>query len=327
MSVYTIVLQQDVALFLQNYNFGALLNCSGIEDGIENSNYRLETSKGHYILTLYESLAEDEVVSVIAMMRHLHDRGFPAPLAISGNNGEVLGKIKDKPAALFYCLPGASISSPTVQHCRSVGKQLAVLHQLGPELNYSRHNNRNLAGCRQLYRHIQTGFSSQQQQLIETELAYQSACQQAGLPKGVVHADLFRDNVLFYRGKLTAVLDFYTACQDVFILDLAIACNDWCVEQGEWQSERMQALLAGYQSVRPLTRQEKGLWPVYCRFAALRFWLSRRYHQLNPREGEITQNKDPDAFRRLLEYHIAKTQPLDSFNLVKNPKNHDRITR
>jgi homoserine kinase type II len=329
MSVYTPISKQDVTAFLQYFETGDLLSFSGIEEGIENSNYRLATTTGQYVLTVYETLDQADIVTVIQLMRQLNGHGYPAPSVIAGHGNQYLYRIKGKPAALFDCLPGTSVTTATQNQCYTVGRQLATLHQLSPQLNYSRHNNRNLEACRLLFQKIQSGFSPLQQQLIQTELAYQSACQQNSLPAGVIHADLFRDNVLFEQGKLTAILDFYTACQDVFILDLAIAANDWCVRQRLWQSDLMQAMIAGYQSVRILTRQEKNLWPVYCRFAALRFWLSRRYHQLHPRDGEITQTKDPDVFRRLLEYHIEHREylNLNSFNLVDKLENHDRITR
>ncbi len=317
-----------MATLLQYYDVGESLSFSGIEAGMENSNYRLETSRGQYVLTLYETLAVADIARIIQLMRQLNDEGYPAPSAIVGHDNRFLHFVNGKPAALFHCLPGASVTTPTANQCYVVGQHVATLHRLSPKLKYSRNNDRNLSGCRQLFHKIQAGFSPEQIQLIQAELAYQASCQQTSLPAGIIHADLFRDNVLFRQDQLTAVLDFYTACQDVFVLDLAIACNDWCVVAGSWQPELMRALVEGYQSVRPLTRQEKVLWPVYCRFAALRFWLSRRYHQLNPRTGEITQSKDPDAFRRLLEYHIAHTTDLklNPFNPVNNLEDHDRIT-
>ncbi len=314
---------------LQNYEAGELLSFSGIEAGMENSNYRLETTKGQYILTLYETLAEVDITAIIQLMRRLNDEGYPAPSAIAAKDNRILHRLRRKPAALFHCLPGASVTMPTASQCYIVGRHLALLHQISPRLDYRRNNDRDLQGCRRLFQKIQSALTQEQAQLIQAELVFQTACQQPRLPAGVVHADLFRDNVLFQQNKLTAVLDFYTACQDVFILDLAIAANDWCVAQGQWRSDLMRAMIAGYQSRRTLTRQEKALWPVYCRFAALRFWLSRRFHQLNPRDGEMTQNKDPGAFRRLLEYHINHTENLNLnlFNPVNNLENHDRITR
>ena len=314
--------------FLQNFQVGDLLSCSGIEEGIENSNYRLETTLGRYILTLYETLSDVDIAMVIGLLRQLEDEGFPAPRVIAGHNGQYLYPLKGRKAALFVYLPGTSVTTATPEQCHAVGRQLAALHRISPKLNYAQTNKRNLQGCLQLYQAIQSDIPVAERQLIQRELAWQVVCQQASLPSGVIHADLFRDNVLFQQQELTAVLDFYTACQDVFILDLAIACNDWCVVNGLWRPDLMQSLLAGYQGIRPLTRQEKTLWPVYCRFAALRFWLSRRYHQLKPREGEITQYKDPDAFRRLLEYHIAYKKPLNlnSLTLVNNLECHDRIT-
>ncbi len=314
MSVYTEVSRQQLNALLTRYDIGSLISFRGIEEGIENSNYRLLTTQGQYILTLYESLPETEILPILTLLHQLNQHGFPAPACVVDKTGQTLHWIQGKCAAIFQCLPGTSIEIPTTTHCFAVGEYLARLHRLSPQLTYLRDNPRNLNACHHLFQQLASRLPDDDRALLASELNFQRHRQCASLPAGVIHADLFRDNVLFVGDVISGLLDFYSACQGVFILDLAISCNDWCVINGIWQPDLCQAMLDGYQSIRRLMPDEQALWPVYCRFAALRFCLSRHYHQQFPRDGALTQQKDPDVFRRLLAYHIAQTQPLDFFN-------------
>ncbi|WP_198244077.1 homoserine kinase [methane-oxidizing endosymbiont of Gigantopelta aegis] len=314
MSVYTEVSLQSLNALLTRYDIGSLISWHGIEAGIENSNYRLLTSRGQYILTLYESLPEPEVLPVLTLLHQLNLHGFPAPECIVDKTGQTLHWLQGKRAAIFQCIPGASVENPTASHCFAIGEYLARLHQLSPQLSFVRHNSRDLSACQSLFQQLAPVLPPNDRALLESELSFQRHRQCSSLPAGVIHADLFRDNVLFVGDVISGLLDFYSACQGVFILDLAISCNDWCVINGIWQPDLCRAILDGYQTIRRLTPDEQALWPLYCRFAALRFCLSRHYHQQFPREGALTQQKDPDVFRRLLAYHIAQTQSLNFFN-------------
>ncbi len=310
MSVYTQVASQDVETLLVHYDIGRLQHLSGIENGIENSNYTLDTSTGRFILTLYESLCTEEAANVIQLMQQLQQHDYPAPIVQQDKQGCFLKTLQQKPAAIFLRHPGSSTISPTPEQCKQLGRKLAQLHCLSPKISFNKPNTQNLAGCLNIFEQIKpllpAGVSSE----IQAEFAYQQQRQDKTLPSGLIHADLFRDNVLFDNGNISAVLDFYTACNDCFILDLAIACNDWCYCEA-WQNENASALLQGYQSVRYLSADEKSLFPVYLRFAALRFWLSRLHHQLFPLAGQLTLHKDPEIFHQLLRVHQSRKIIID----------------
>ncbi len=302
MSVYTQITSQDVEALLADYNIGQLQHFSGIENGIENSNYTLDTTSGRFILTLYESLCANEAAKVIQLMQQLQQHDYPAPIVQQDKQGRFVKTIQQKPAALFLRYPGLSTESPTPEQCEQLGSKLARLHCLAPKISFNKQNPKNLAGCQSLFTQIKPYLARHISAEILAEFDYQQQQQDKSLPSGLIHADLFRDNVLFDQGNISAILDFYTACNDCFILDLAIACNDWCYCKA-WQNRNASALLEGYQSVRCLSADEKSRFAVYLRFAALRFWLSRLHHQLFPVAGQITLHKDPEVFHQLLRAH------------------------
>ena len=304
MSVYTSISQSQLKLFLKNYSLGELIDFSGIQAGIENTNYLVTTEKGNFILTIYESLITSEVPKFLLLLDRLANTKFLVPKPQANISGDQLSTLKDKPAAIFNCLPGHSINNPTIDQCCEIGEFLAQLHQ-HRQTNIDNTNPNNLTGCQTVFNEIQPSLSKQDITLIRSELYYQSSYILPDLPKGVIHADLFKDNVLFDQGKISGILDFYNACNEVFIFDIAVTVNDWCMENTSINSQKFNALISGYQKVRSLTENETRHLPIFLRLTALRFWLSRIEHQLNAKKGELTLIKDPLIFRRILEFHRA----------------------
>ena len=308
MSVYTTVSQQQLKEFLALYRLGNLISFQGIKDGIENTNYTVNTTQGNFILTIFESLSTQELPCYLLLMDYLAENDFPAPQPHKCENGRYLNFLIAKPAALFNCLSGHSVENPSYSQCEEIGVYLARLHLCSEEYDFRKQNSKNLAGCQAVFDRIRNTLSKGDIKLLNSELNFQATYSLPVLPQGLIHADLFRDNVLFNNGSISGILDFYNACNDCFLFDIAITCNDWCLDNEIINPQKIKALLSGYTKIRALSENEKKHFPVFLRRAALRFWLSRLEHLLNPKEGELTLAKDPLVFRRLLEYHRANTE-------------------
>jgi len=303
-SVYTRVDRTQLEHFLQDYPLGQLLSYTGIEDGIENSNYLLTTTQGDFVLTLFEWFSERQLGYFLRLLQHLQRADFPCPEPQADNNSKIINTLAAKPAAIFKRIAGSSVSIPTVSNCQQVGTHLAQLHGSGQNFPVHRANSMDLRWCYQMAEKIKPRLKPADYSKIRAELEFQTAYSQAKLPQGLIHGDLFKDNVLFDNGKLSGVLDFYNACHDPLLLDLAITANDWSHEQGgQINREKLDSLIESYQQTRALTGIELQLLPVMLRASALRFWLSRLEHQLFPRAGELTQEKDPALYRYILEQH------------------------
>ncbi len=311
MSVYTRISPSQLKVFLENYALGELINFSGIQAGIENTNYRVNTGKGQFILTVYESLTATEVPPFLALLKQLASHHFSVPNPQKNKLGQSLNTLEGKPAALFNCLPGHSINQPTPGQCEETGRFLAQLH-LQPDNRINHTNPNNLKGCQLLFESIKSSLNKKDSDLIYAELQNQSSLPIADLPGGVIHADLFKDNVLFNQGHISGVLDFYNACHEVFIFDIAVTANDWCMEDESINPQKFRALLSGYQTLRVLTEAETTYLPQYLRLTALRFWLSRLAHQQQTKKAELTLIKDPLVFRRILEFHRSRTNSNDT---------------
>ena len=278
----------------------------GIATGIENTNYFVDTETGKYVLTLFERLTFEQLPFYLHFMKHLAERGMPVPDPVANVNGEILHSLKDRPAVVVNRLPGESETAPTAAHCRSVGEILARMHVAGSD--YPRHqaNPRGLEWWNEVVPVVGRCVSDGQRSLLASELAFQNQIAVSStfeqLPKGPVHADLFRDNVLFDGGQLTGVFDFYFAGCDAFLFDIAVCLNDWCVDgrTGRQDDERAAAFLGGYESVRPLTPAERTLLPAMQRAGAFRFWLSRLWDLYLPREAALLNAHDPSHFERIL---------------------------
>ncbi|MDD2834033.1 MAG: homoserine kinase [Methylotenera sp.] len=309
MSVFTSVSVQQLQDWLQGYAIGELLELKGISSGITNTNYFVTTTQNRYVLTLFEHNSMDELPYYINLMSHLATHGVPCPQPIQNQSGISLHMLNGKPAVLMSCLSGRDVTAPNVAQCAEVGKHLAKMHLAGKSFAQSAHRNpRDAVWRQQTAEKVLPLLAMEDRQLLLESLAFQAGLNLAALPKGVIHADLFRDNVLFDDDKIGGLIDFYYACEDVLAYDLAIAVNDWCVNaDGSLDAARLDAMLQAYQQIRPFIEAEHAAWHALLRIAALRFWLSRLYDQLFPQDGELTHAKDPDHFKNILKLRAALT--------------------
>lgn len=301
MSVYTTVEPSQLAVWLQNYPLGALRELRGIASGISNTNYFVTTDTGRYVLTLFEHNEAHELHYYLDLMAHLQADGVACPKPIASKEGNLLGELCGKPAALVSCLTGGSLEDPNPAQCAEVGLNLAKLHVSGRSFGETQGNPRGMAWWQQTIPMVLPVLSADDARLLNEEFLLQVDFNRSSLPQGIIHADLFRDNVLFDGNQMSGMIDFYFACQDAMAYDVAIAVNDWCVyADGSFDEARLSALLAAYASCRAFTAEEKTAWPTLLRAAALRFWVSRLYDFHFPLPGELTSPKDPEHFRRIL---------------------------
>jgi homoserine kinase type II len=309
-SVYTAVSEAELSDWLTRYSVGRLTACEPIKSGIENTNYFVTTTQGRYVLTLFERLPAHELPFYLDLMAHLARHGIPCPAPIADLSDKYLGSLNGKPAALVTRLPGRSIEHPEAAHCEELGALLARMHLAGRSYSAYLENPRGPKWWRFAAREVMGFLNEPLQELLERELAFQAEHRFPDLPRGPVHADLFRDNALFERGRLSAVYDFYFAGVDCLLYDLAVCANDWCLaKDSSLEAGRVRALLSAYHLLRPLTEPERDAWPAMLRAAALRFWLSRLYDFHLPRPGMLVHAHDPEHFRRVLESRVAATAP------------------
>jgi homoserine kinase type II len=309
LSVYTPVTQAELAAWLANYSVGRLEACEPIEAGIENTNYFVTTTQGRYVLTLFERLPAQELPFYLGLMAHLARHGIPAPAPIADLGDQYLGRLNGKPAALVTRLPGRSLERPGAAECAELGALLARMHLAGRSYSAYLENPRGAKWWRLAANEMRAFLDDQQRSLLDAELAFHAGQRFPDLPRGPVHADLFRDNALFEEGRICGVIDFYFAGIDCLLYDVAVCTNDWCLVDPErdpsLDRERMEALLGAYEAVRPLTPLERAAWPAMLRAAALRFWLSRLHDFHLPRPGMLVHAHDPEHFRRILECRRA----------------------
>lgn len=305
MSVYTLINRTELDLFLADYPLGELIAYAGIAEGVENSNYALTTRNGEFILTLFEQFTAPQIGYFLQLLTDLRHANFLCPLPELDKQKQSLKSLAGKPAVIFQRLPGRSVMEPSVQQCRELGEQLAKLHLYGQNYPYFQQTDTLLDWCYRSYEKLQPHLSNTINRLIATELDFQSRSPHKDLPQGLIHGDLFRDNVLFSGENLTGLLDFYNASRDALLLDVAITANDWCVVAGQMQPEKLNALLSSYQQLRPFTHTEQQLWRVMLRLGALRFWLARLELQVFTRTSDVTVPKDPLVYQSLLQQHQA----------------------
>lgn len=311
MSVYTAVSEQELQAFLADYPVGELRGFEGISAGVENTNYFVDTSDGRWVLTLFERAAEEDLPWFLGLMDHLAHRGVPSASPLEDHRGRLLTRLNGKPAALVHRLDGVHVMQPTPAHCREVGQVLAEMHQAGQSFQYERVDCRGQAWRETTTERVMPKLSPDDAALLEDEMAYQTAHHNRSVPRGVIHSDLFRDNVLFHEGRLSGLIDFYFACNGELLYDLAITVNDWCLMRADSESrDRYDALVTGYAEVRRFTAEEQSAWPTMLRAGALRFWLSRLYDLHFPRDGEMIQTKNPGEFRDLLLQHREQPPEL-----------------
>lgn len=311
MAVYTRVEPDELTAFLGDYALGEPLGLEGIAEGIENSNYWLTTRDGEYVLTVFERVEAEDVGYFLDLMAHLAAHAIPCAAPVSNRRGQRFGRLHGRPAAICPRLPGEPVEAPGTGHCAAIGSALGRWHRVGGEFDHRRDNPRALRWWRELGQRVRPHLDAERAALLDEELRFQSLFKLNDLPRGPIHADLFRDNALFQGERLTGLLDCYDACDDALLYDLAIAVNDWCADaQGGLDRQRLTALVGAYHRERPITAIERGAWPTLLRAAALRFWVSRLHDRQFPRPGSLTQAKDPAWFQRILERRIARREPL-----------------
>ncbi len=313
MSVFTTLEFDEVDAWLKGYAIGHLTKLEGIASGIENTNYFVTTNHGEYVLTVFEKLTAAELPWYLELMAHLAGRGIPCPNPVARLDDGFLGELKGKPACLATRLRGRSIGVPDVFACAEVGELLADLHLAGQSYSKPMANPRGVAWFSSTAERVRPVLSADNAAMLDEELAFAVGLRADVLPRGVVHVDLFRDNVLFDDSQLSGVIDFYFACQDSWLYDLAITINDWCVAvDGKLDAERAAALVTAYHKVRPLTEAERAAWNGMLRAGALRFWLSRLFDLHFPRPGELVHAKDPTHFERIIRHHRSHPELLQS---------------
>ena len=312
MSVYTIIKQDELEVFLKNYSLGALISHEGINAGIENTNYFVTTENGEFVLTIFEHIGFSTLPYYLNLMAHLSDHGMPTAHPIADLEGDYVCTLKDKPAAIVRRLEGHNVLEPNVIHCACVGHALAQMHIVGKSFNAELSNPRSINWSEQTANRVENKLTNDERQILQNEIGYRKQNLPDDLPKGVIHADLFRDNVMFKEHTLTGIIDFYYACNDCLLYDLAITVNDWCsLENGELNEELYNALINSYRTEREFQPQESEAWEYMLRAAALRFWLSRLQDKYFPKDGEITHIKNPDVFKNILLSRISNTPGLN----------------
>ena len=318
MAVFTEVSEKDARDLLHRLSLGSLTELRGIQGGIENTNYFLTTDQGEWVLTLFERLSFEQLPFYLYLMKHLAQAGIPVPDPQSETrSGDILLKACGKPAAIVNKLAGKSQLAPQPVHCAAVGEMLARMHLAGQDYNRHQPNLRGLSWWNETVPVVLPHLGEEAAALLRAEIAYQNhvaaSPAYAALPRGPVHADLFRDNVMFEGDKLTGFFDFYFAGVDTWLFDLAVCLNDWCIDHatGAHDAERAKAMLAAYQAVRPLKAAERELLNAQLRAGALRFWISRLWDFYLPREAAMLQPHDPTHFERVLSQRIAHPIALD----------------
>jgi homoserine kinase type II len=316
LAVYTDVPDDELAAFVARYDIGGVLAAKGIAEGVENSNYLLHTEQGFYILTLYEKrVKEEDLPFFIGLMEHLAARGLTCPLPVKDRAGSALGRLAGRPAAIVTFLDGMGVRRPGVAHCAGVGEALARLHLAGADFAMRRANALSVGGWRPLFDAARERADTVQPGLAEHAGAALDGLERdwpRGLPEGVIHADLFPDNVFFLGPRLTGLIDFYFACTDALAYDLAVCLNAWCFEQdGSYNLTKGRAMIAGYERVRRLGADEVAALPLLARGAAMRFMLTRLVDWLNVPPGALVRPKDPLEYYRKLRFHERATTAAD----------------
>ena len=302
MSVYTNVLPHELNEFLENYSLGQLQQFSGISNGIENTNYFVTTSKGQYVLTIFEQLALDDLPYFLELMAFFSEANIPTAHPIADKRNEYIRILNGNPAALVNRLNGVSIDIANVKQCQEIGIQMAKMHLSSKQFKFSREASRNEDWRIQTSKLVMPKLNKDEQNLLNQELNYIKTTKVGHLGTSVIHADLFRDNVLFIDDEVTGIIDFYYAYNGFSIYDLAVTVNDWCTSGDiNRDKENIVAFLTAYQTIRYIEKNERNAWIYVLRLAALRFWLSRLQDKYFPRNGEITHTKDPDRFKAIIE--------------------------
>ena len=311
MAVFTSVSEADLTGWLRDYSLGQLQELQAISAGIENTNYFVTTGNGRFVLTLFEKLTADELPFYLNLMAHLARHGIPCPSPVANRRNQFLGTLNGRPACIVSRLSGKSVATPNDAQCAAVGAMLGQMHIAGQSFAQVMPNPRGAAWRAVAAVRVKPFLDEGQAALLDGEVALHARRDWAALPQGVIHADLFRDNVLLEGDRVGGLIDFYFACSDALLYDVAITANDWCMDAADaLDAARAQAFLRAYHAVRPLQDAEREAWPLMLRAAALRFWLSRLFDMHLPRDGELIHAHDPRRFERILKNHIATAQAV-----------------
>jgi homoserine kinase type II len=311
MAVFTTVSEAELTAWLGDYSLGQLLTLQGIASGIENTNYFVTTSNGRFVLTLFEKLNASELPFYLNLMAHLARHGIPCPAPMANRHNQFLGELNGKPACIVSRLVGKSTTEPSVEQCAAMGAMLGQMHIAGQSFTQIMPNPRGTAWRAATLPLVEKFVDTEQAALLSSEITLHAQQNRSILPQGLIHADLFRDNVLLEEDRVGGLIDFYFACTDALLYDVAITVNDWCMNaDGALDELRAQAFLRAYHAVRPLQADEQSAWPLMLRLAALRFWLSRLFDKYLPRDGELIHAHDPAHFERVLKNHIANEHKI-----------------
>lgn len=310
MAVFTPVSLADLSDWMLQFPLGRAHAIKGISSGIENSNFFITTDSGEFVLTIFEILTFEQLPFYLHLMNHLAQHGVLVPAPVANNSGQLCAPLHGKPAAIVSKLIGSSQMTPAPLHCAEVGAMLAKMHLAGQDFQLHQENLRGLSWWTETAPKVAPFLNKDQQQLLSIELQHQQTFAASALyqqlPRGPIHADLFRNNVMFDKDKLTGFFDFYFAGWDALLFDLAVTVNDWCIDlaSGELDHVRVAALLDAYQQIRPLSVEEQSAWQTMLRGAALRFWLSRLFDFYQPRKAHSLTPHDPTHFERILRKRI-----------------------
>jgi homoserine kinase type II len=306
MSVFTSLTAPELDAWLELYALGTLESFEGIAEGVQNSNFFLATTQDRYVLTIFEQLTSRELPFYLNLMAHLARHGIPCPAPLANRCGEYLGELKHKPAAIVSRLAGKSVQEPTIAQCAAIGAMLAELHIGAQSYAGDQPHQRGASWLHATAPQVLPFLNDEDDALLRDELRYQALHRPDDLPRGIIHADLFRDNVLFAGDQVSGLIDFYFAGRDDLLFDLAVTANDWCnTPDGRLEDTRCSALLAAYDARRPRTHSERKAWPLMLRAAALRFWLSRLDDFHHPRPGDLVKQRNPDDYRVILRARIV----------------------
>jgi len=301
MAVYTALTEADLADLLARYEVGTLVSFTGIQDGVENSNFFVTTTVDTFVVTVFEKHPPDEVPYFLYLTAHLARQGVPCAAPVADTQGGYLQTLRGKPTAVIERLPGRTLDAPAPDHCAAVGRALARMHVAAASFPHPHANERGPHWWLATAAKLRGLLDADDRDVLDAECEHQRRQRGLDLPTGTIHADLFRDNVLFEGDRLAGMIDFNYACDDCLLYDVAIAVNDWCgAGDGRLDPERTRALLAAYHTLRPFTTAEARHWSTMLRAGALRFWLSRLLDLHYPRPAEVPHVKNPDEYRRVL---------------------------
>lgn len=305
MSVYTSISDNEFSEILKNYSLGDFIHARGIQAGIENTNYFISTTEGEYVFTLFETINSQELAFYILLLQEAFKAGIACPQPQLNIQKQIINEIKGKPYIFVSRLKGQNLTSVNINQVKAISCELAKFHNLSFSLSTPANNRRGKTWRNKTAEKLMNKLSEKEAELLKTEIQNYESFDDSLLPKGIIHSDLFKDNALFEENEITGLIDFYDACYDTYLYDVAVTVNDWCTdEEGNLVKSYANTFLQNYQTRRPFTDDEKKAWPMMLRIAAMRFWLSRLEDSYEQKTGDLTHLKCPNVYKRILQNHI-----------------------